>query len=248
MRSFELDSLFTQSDAPCWCSQQNLLPAVARMARRHAFPFLGNGDKSLSAVLRLWPDIALPHDKTVPAAAAAAAALESSTFFVAPGFVDGALLDAARDAASSVFDSQDVPRPFVEIMASIEALRIDLAAASGRELLESAELQLLSYREGGAYRRHVDQANGVVVGPGGRGARRSVSMVLFLTPDDWHADTDGGSLRIHAHKGGGACDVAPVAGSLVLFDSATVPHEVLKTNRQRTVLAIWLQEEAQAGG
>ena len=80
-------------------------------------------------------------------------------------------------------------------------------------------------------------------------------MLLYLTPDDWR-EADGGQLRIHgagdAANGGlqsahGAMrDVAPTAGTLVLFDSAAVPHEVLPTRRERTVVVGWFLEPRDA--
>ena len=212
------------------------------MARRTALPLIGAGDRSLTSLLSTLGPAHLPHEVTGPVAARVAEALAAHTAHVESNFLTAAVLDAARDTAISVFERQELPPAFVAIVAAVEALRLDLIRASQRDLLESAEIQLLHYREGGSYRRHLEQMEGVNVGPnGGRGARRSISMVLFLTPDDWTA-ADGGALRIHAHRGGGAFDVAPAAGTLVVFDSATVPHEVLKTSRARTVLAIWLQE------
>ena len=44
----------------------------------------------------------------------------------------------------------------------------------------------------------------------------------------------------HAEREKGwSVDIAPVARTLVMFDSALCPHEVLVTNRPRIVLAIW---------
>ena len=73
--------------------------------------------------------------------------------------------------------------------------------------------------------------------------RRSLSLLLYLTPDDWDPVADGGHLRIH-HPRGGGIDVPPMPGSLVIFDSASAVHEVLVTRRERTVIAGWLHEEA----
>jgi hypothetical protein len=75
-------------------------------------------------------------------------------------------------------------------------------------------------------------------------------LLLYLTPDDWHVATDGGALRIHdvpTTASGCACesavtDIPPCAGTLVLFDSAAVPHEVLPTCRERCVIVAWLLE------
>jgi len=117
------------------------------MARRHAFPFLGNGDKRLSSLLT-DSQVPLPHEMTTPVAANAAVALRAGTYHVAPGFLNGELLEDARNAVASVFDQNALPPPMIRIVAAIEALRQALAAATGRPLLETLEIQLLNYREG----------------------------------------------------------------------------------------------------
>ena len=43
-------------------------------------------------------------------------------------------------------------------------------------------------------------------------------------------------------------DILPIAGTLVLFDSTTVPHEVLPTSRMRSVVAAWLLERREVAG
>ena len=72
--------------------------------------------------------------------------------------------------------------------------------------------------------------------------------MVYLTPDDWDPASDGGALRAYAPLGGKAhgdafVDVQPTAGTLVLFDSARVAHEVLTTHRERMLLAGWLHVE-----
>ena len=185
---------------------------------------------------------------------AAAACLRSGLPYVCANFVGGATLDAARDAAEALRQHPpkdgDIPVPLPAGLRSlvdlIERLRLELAEATGRPLLESAELQLLSYKEGGSYRRHRDDAAGIQVGCAGRRVRRSVSMLIYLTPDDWRPE-DGGALRAYVDGGATAVDILPRGGCLVLFDSATVPHEVLVTRRARTVLAGWYQEAREGG-
>lgn len=127
---------------------------------------------------------------------------------------------------------------------AIDLFRAALAKATGRPLLEEAELQLLGYKAGGSYRRHCDDAAGLTIGQMGRQVRRSVSVLIYLTDDDWSLEKDGGALRIFPPKGysGPHVDVPPLPGALVVFDSATIPHEVLTTHRPRVALAGWLQE------
>ena len=87
--------------------------------------------------------------------------------------------------------------------------------------------------------RHVD------AGKARAGAlRRSVSFVLYLTDDDWDVLNDGGALRIFDAASDDdehwLSDIAPMAGTLVLFDSASIPHGVLPTRRERLVIVGWL--------
>ena len=104
----------------------------------------------------------------------------------------------------------------------------------------------VQYKAGGSYRRHIDDRPGLSLGAGT--VRRAFSILLYLTPDDWQ-DADGGALRVHSHPAmldPATFDVMPTAGTLIVFESASVPHEVLETRRERVVLAGWLQEEARA--
>lgn len=150
---------------------------------------------------------------------------------------DCACLDLLNDAVWPT-----LPSPLLRVVARIDQLRDALAAQTGRPLLGDAELQLLHYREGGHYARHVDDgtftANSRV--------RRSISLLLYLTPSDWRSEDDGGALRVHYDGDGGRAsyyeDIEPSAGTLVLFDSSSVPHEVLTTRRERIAIVGWLLE------
>ena len=83
--------------------------------------------------------------------------------------------------------------------------------------------------------RHVDdyEAND------GAPSRRSVSFICYLNDPGAPAWTarDGGALRVHS--GGAYYEILPDAGSLVLFDSMAVEHEVRPTRRERTCLIGW---------
>lgn len=126
-----------------------------------------------------------------------------------------------------------------ELVRLIDQLRVELAAASGRPLLDVAELQILRYPPGGYYRRHLDVGAPRVV-------RRAVSLLLYLTPDDW-GTADGGQLRVWrpgaADDADAALEVAPSAGTLVLFESAQLPHAVSTCRRERLVMVGWLCEQ-----
>ena len=76
-----------------------------------------------------------------------------------------------------------------------------------------------------------------------RTMRRSVSLLLYLTADDY-GEADGGALRVLLRKPSGPeyVDIPPRAGSLVLFDSATVRHAVMRCTRERLVVVGWLHQ------
>jgi hypothetical protein len=73
------------------------------------------------------------------------------------------------------------------------------------------------------------------------------------TSRPWDCHRDGGALRIHGNACSFAadmqlstekssenwCDIVPEAGTLVLFDSATVEHEVMPTFRDRLCIVGW---------
>ena len=103
-----------------------------------------------------------------------------------------------------------------------------------------------SYPNGGFYRRHLDSFKDTPQ------ELRKFSFLLYCN-EGWQP-SDGGCLRIHTDGGGvlapaGAppsyVDVEPKAGTLVLFDSVTVPHEVLNTNAARLAMVGWFNSPPQ---
>ena len=80
---------------------------------------------------------------------------------------------------------------------------------------------------------------------------RSVTAILYLNDTDWDMapDADGGALKcyLHAdsddHSGSTASTVhhvVPSGGTLVLFDSRYLLHEVSPSNRDRYALTLWI--------
>ena len=110
-------------------------------------------------------------------------------------------------------------------------------------LLDVAELQLLDYPEGGHYRRHLDSGTRAV----NASSRARSACLLYLTPEGWDVEVDGGQLRAYhqeaEEEGEEMVEVAPEAGTLVLFASSKVPHEVVATRRRRLAVAGWLCEQ-----
>lgn len=96
------------------------------------------------------------------------------------------------------------------------------------------------YPSGGFYRRHRDAI------PGSASMLRKFSLLMYLN-EDW-SEKDGGKLRMHMDSGGDELppgeqpsflDVAPKGGTLVLFNSDKVPHEVLNTESERIAIVGW---------
>jgi SM-20-related protein len=119
----------------------------------------------------------------------------------------------------------------VAAIALLEALRVGL----NRELmlgLETRELHYASYGAGRGYVRHLDRSP--------RGVERVVTVVLYLN-EAWCGD-DGGELVIAADDGDRV--IAPVGGTLVVFSSARLEHEVRVSRRERLSLTGWFSRRA----
>ncbi|MOA08544.1 hypothetical protein D3C78_1283200 [compost metagenome] len=65
-----------------------------------------------------------------------------------------------------------------------------------------------------------------------------MSAVFYLNAD-WQAE-QGGALRMYL-PGGEERDVLPLAGTLVVFLSADLPHAVLPATRERLSLTGWFR-------
>ena len=110
-----------------------------------------------------------------------------------------------------------------------------------------SELLYAYYPQGGFYRRHRDAI------AGSASVLRTFSLLLYLNKD-WK-ESDEGYLRMHMDSGGDELpageepnflDVAPKGGTLVLFDSEKVPHEVLDTKSERLAIVGWYNRELSA--
>jgi SM-20-related protein len=115
--------------------------------------------------------------------------------------------------------------------AAMEALRMPL----NRRLLlgmESLEAHFACYPPGAGYARHRDRFID--------DDARVLSLACYLNPD-W-PDAAGGALRLHLP--GGARDIAPRTGFVVLFLSDEVEHEVLPATRDRWSIAGWFRRRA----
>ena len=95
--------------------------------------------------------------------------------------------------------------------------------------LEELEAHYALYPPGAGYARHRDRFRD--------DDARVLSSVLYLNAD-WSED-DGGALRLHLPAG--CHDIAPRAGTLALFLSAEIEHEVLPATRERLSIAGWFR-------
>ncbi|GGG52423.1 prolyl 4-hydroxylase subunit alpha [Pseudohongiella nitratireducens] len=103
--------------------------------------------------------------------------------------------------------------------------------------LFSFESHYAHYGSGDFYKKHVDafRPNGIE-----RGARREVSLVTYLNPA-WQPE-DGGELLIYDASGQEVVErVLPRQGTVVVFLSTEVPHEVLPAKRDRYSIAGWFR-------
>lgn len=96
--------------------------------------------------------------------------------------------------------------------------------------LEDYECHFALYPPGAFYRRHLDRFRD--------DDRRAVSAVIYLN-QNWQPG-DGGELRMFLDDQR-VHDVAPTAGTLVVFLSGDVPHEVLAAGRERLSLTGWFR-------
>lgn len=99
--------------------------------------------------------------------------------------------------------------------------------------LEDYESHFALYAPGTFYQKHLDRFRD--------DDRRTVSAVFYLN-EAWQAD-EGGALRIYPENQP-ALDLPPQGGSLVLFMSAELPHEVLPASRERLSLTGWFRRRS----
>lgn len=126
-------------------------------------------------------------------------------------------LEAGQDAACD---------QYLAIMEGLrQALNQDLYLG-----LEDFESHFALYPPGAFYLKHLDRFRD--------NDRRTVSAVLYLN-QDWQAE-QGGALRLYLADGE-TRDVLPQAGSLLVFLSADMPHEVLPATRERLSLTGWFR-------
>lgn len=96
--------------------------------------------------------------------------------------------------------------------------------------LEDFECHFACYPPGAFYQKHLDRFRD--------DDRRTVTAVYYLN-EAWQTE-QGGALRLYLADDT-ELDVLPSAGTLVLFISAELPHEVLPATRERLSLTGWFR-------
>ena len=113
------------------------------------------------------------------------------------------------------------------------ALMDSLREALNRDFylgLEDFECHFALYPPGTFYRKHLDRFRD--------DDRRTVSAIIYLN-EQWLPE-DGGQLRMFLQDGSER-DASPVGGSLIVFMSADLPHEVLPASRERLSVTGWFR-------
>jgi len=154
--------------------------------------------------------------------------------------VDGAMQVAATGSSHSTgllrgdvtqwFDALTPTAAQAVFVARIDVLMRSLNRALMLTMVES-ESHYAVYAVGTGYVPHVDRLRD--------SDERVVSAVFYLN-DDWIAD-EGGALRLHLARNV-TCDIFPRAGTLALFMSSDILHEVLPATRTRMSIACWMRQ------
>ena len=113
-----------------------------------------------------------------------------------------------------------------------------LQAALNEQLflgLFSFESHFTRYQPGDYYRRHLDAFKGE--------RNRIVSLVTYLN-EGWLPDQGGELVLYHSDE---SVSVSPEAGTLVVFLSEEVPHEVRSCTRTRHGVAGWFRVNSGLG-
>lgn len=117
-----------------------------------------------------------------------------------------------------------------EYLRIIDALRIDLNRALFLGL-NDFEAHYAQYAPGGFYKKHLDALKGA--------RNRVVSTVSYLTPG-WQ-DSDAGHLVLYNQDDLEIQRILPISGTLAVFMSEDIPHEVLPPARTRSSIAGWFR-------
>lgn len=151
----------------------------------------------------------------------------------ATGRADGRQRGGLRGDSTLWLDDAACGAASARLLAAFEALRVDM----DRRLLlglREVEAHFAHYPPGAGYSRHRDRFRS--------DDARVLSLVVYLNAD-WPDDA-GGALRLHLPEG--PHDIAPRLGTVAIFLSDSVEHEVLPANRARFSVAAWFRQRARS--
>jgi len=145
-----------------------------------------------------------------------------------------AVVESVRGDRILWLDPQALSPPQAEYWRRVDDLR---RALNERLFLGLVELEAhyAIYPAGAGYQKHVDRFSDA--------GERSISLSLYLN-QSWRRE-DGGQLRVYL--GDDTFDLLPTLGTLAVFRSDTVPHEVLPACRERISLTGWLKRRSLGG-
>lgn len=202
-------------------------------------PSLVHGDTPLDEVAadlrrRDWTTLSIAPDHPLLVSAAAEARLHQQSLRLRPAAT-------GRDASVRVgglrgddtlwLDDPECGAAAGDLLAALDGLREGLNQRLTLGLAE-VEAHFAHYPRGAGYARHFDRFRS--------NDARVLSLVLYLN-DDW-PEGAGGELRLHLPDG--ARDIAPRMGTMVLFLSAEIEHEVLPATQPRYSVAAWFRQRA----
>lgn len=139
-----------------------------------------------------------------------------------------------------------------KLIQSVEAIVFDKLSRVIQFSPEHTSVQLAEYPVGAGYARHCDRPKSASIH---NSIERIITVVYYLTPSDWSAEDDGGSLRLHLTKNcntdnkkiapsahpSDVEDIVPYSNRMVIFRSDYVEHQVLPCHRRpRRAITIWL--------
>lgn len=174
----------------------------------------------------------------VPPALAADLAAESAAFHVA-GRLTPAGVGRAEDFTLARAIRRDKTR-WLARESAVQAAYLDVMETVRLALNRSLFLGLFSYEAhyavyepGGFYARHLDAF---------KGARNRVVSTVFYLNEAW-SEGDGGELAVFSHDEARepVARIAPELGTLAIFLSEDIPHEVCPALRARYSIAGWFR-------
>jgi SM-20-related protein len=179
-----------------------------------------------------WAVLALPASAPLLHAAAAEARDHAETGRLRPaatGRAAGRQFAGLRGDSTLWLDDPACGPAARDLLAALDGLRGEL----NRRLLlglEEVEAHFAHYPPGAGYARHHDRFRS--------DDARVLSLVVYLNPD-WPAEA-GGALRLHLAEG--PQDIPPQLGTVAIFLSEFVEHEVQPADRPRFSVAAWFRQ------